>query len=59
MIGDKESDHEAARAAGVSSYDFPGGNLDRYVEEILANRAAPVAKQFPQAAILGSRAPTT
>ena len=49
MIGDKESDHEAARAAGVASYDFPGGNLDRYVEEILANRATPATKQSPAA----------
>ena len=57
MIGDKEIDHEVAGA--VASYDFPGGNLDRYVEDILADRAAPVAKQFPQAAKFSPSAPTT
>lgn len=57
MIGDEESDHEAARAAGFASYDFPGGNLDRYVEEVLANRAAPVTKQSPETTVLMSMTP--
>ena len=59
LIGDKKSDHEAASAAGVTSYDFPGGNLDRYVEEILAGRAKSVAKQLPETTALASTISTS
>ena len=33
MIGDKESDRQAARAAGVTGYLFPGGNLYTYLQK--------------------------
>jgi D-glycero-D-manno-heptose 1,7-bisphosphate phosphatase len=31
LIGDKEADVEAARAAGVRGLLFPGGNLEDFV----------------------------
>jgi D,D-heptose 1,7-bisphosphate phosphatase len=34
LIGDKESDLEAARAAGVRGVLFPGGNLNDFVESV-------------------------
>lgn len=40
LIGDKESDLIAGRAAGVASYLYSGGNLDRLVESVLADRRA-------------------
>ena len=40
LIGDKESDMLAARAAEVTGYLFPGGDLDQFVQTILAERAA-------------------
>ena len=36
LVGDKPSDVEAARAAGVRGFLFPGGDLDAFVEWVLA-----------------------
>lgn len=36
MIGDKDADMEAARAAGVAGFLFTGGNLARFAEWTLA-----------------------
>ena len=36
VIGDKESDMEAARAAGVAGYLFEGGNLETFVKQRLS-----------------------
>lgn len=33
LVGDKESDIEAARAAGIRGYRFPGGNLYDFLQE--------------------------
>jgi D-glycero-D-manno-heptose 1,7-bisphosphate phosphatase len=38
LIGDKPSDCAAAAAAGIAGHLFRGGNLDRFVAEILACR---------------------
>ena len=35
LVGDKESDMEAARRAGVAGHPFVGGNLDTLVRQIL------------------------
>lgn len=40
LIGDKESDIEAARAAGVAGFRFSGGNLARFAEWALADLEA-------------------
>ncbi|ARC87513.1 HAD-IIIA family hydrolase [Rhodovulum sp. MB263] len=42
MIGDKDSDMQAARAAGLEGVLFTGGNLDRLVERLLRSRGGPV-----------------
>lgn len=35
MIGDRQSDMEAARRAGVQGFLFQGGDLDRFVKDLL------------------------
>ncbi len=36
LIGDKDSDLEAARAAGLKEHLFLGGNLEAFVKQRLA-----------------------
>ena len=36
MIGDRPSDMEAARRAGIPGFLFDGGNLDDFVRDLLA-----------------------
>lgn len=38
MVGDKDTDMQAANAAGVAGYKFKGGRLDDFVQRILIER---------------------
>jgi D-glycero-D-manno-heptose 1,7-bisphosphate phosphatase len=40
LIGDKDSDVEAARRGGVRGFRFPGGNLDDFVAGLLSRGLA-------------------
>jgi D-glycero-D-manno-heptose 1,7-bisphosphate phosphatase len=40
MIGDRESDAKAGRAAGIASAIVPPGSLDRFVDKMLRQRPA-------------------
>ena len=42
MIGDKESDAAAGRAAGIAAAIVPAGGLERFVEQLLMGREAEV-----------------
>ncbi len=41
LIGDKDSDLEAAQAAGLKGHLFSGGNLETFVRRLLPQRSAP------------------
>jgi D-glycero-D-manno-heptose 1,7-bisphosphate phosphatase len=41
MIGDRDSDMEAAAAAGVRGFKFTGGSLDHFVAQCLENQQSP------------------
>jgi D-glycero-D-manno-heptose 1,7-bisphosphate phosphatase len=35
MIGDKETDMQAAKAAGIKGYLYKGGNLKQFLEPLI------------------------
>ena len=49
MIGDKDSDMQAAAAAGVKGHLFTGGNLLEFVSPLLGLPATPLAGHQPSA----------
>jgi D-glycero-D-manno-heptose 1,7-bisphosphate phosphatase len=40
LVGDRQSDVDAGRAAGLNSLIYPGGNLKEFISNVLANQAA-------------------
>ena len=40
LIGDKPTDLEAARAAGIKGYLFPGNNLEHFFRSVLENKGS-------------------
>ena len=40
LIGDKESDMEAAKSAGIPGFLFPGGNLAMFLDRLLGSEAS-------------------
>jgi len=47
LVGDRETDIQAARAAGVRGHLFAGGDLHAFVARILARNASDAACQSP------------
>jgi D-glycero-D-manno-heptose 1,7-bisphosphate phosphatase len=47
LVGDSDSDIEAARRAGIAGYRFDGGNLLDFVLEVLAEHVAVPAGALP------------
>jgi D-glycero-D-manno-heptose 1,7-bisphosphate phosphatase len=52
LVGDQESDCEAATAAGISSHLFRGGNLAYFVSELLTSRV--IRKCGPPELLIGA-----
>jgi D,D-heptose 1,7-bisphosphate phosphatase len=42
LVGDKETDMEAARRAGVTGFPYPGGDLEAFVAECIVAQSRPV-----------------